>query len=102
MKEAIIHQGLKVEVIDQNPIPVPGPDEIIIKVVVAATNPIDWKSTTREEEIALHGEIEIKGYNSKGKDVVGFVHSVGKETLVFISFIKGRYKAGPCRESQPS
>jgi len=83
MKEAIIHQGLKVEVIDTSPIPVPEPHEIIIKVVVAATNPIDWKSTTREEEINLHGEIEIKGYNSKGKDVTGFVHSVGKYTSSF-------------------
>ncbi|RDW77884.1 hypothetical protein BP5796_05736 [Coleophoma crateriformis] len=77
MKEAIIYQGLKVRVLDESPIPLPGPQEVIIKVVVAATNPIDWKSTTREEEIKLHGEIEIKGYKSTGKDVTGLVHSVG-------------------------
>jgi NADPH:quinone reductase-like Zn-dependent oxidoreductase len=78
MKEAIIHQGLTVKVVDESPIPVPAAHEIIIKTVVAATNPIDWKSTTREEEIELHGDVKIKGYNSKGKDMVGFVHSVGK------------------------
>ena len=85
MKEAIIHEGLRVEVVDQNQIPIPGPNEIIIKVVVAATNPIDWKSTTREEEIELHGEIKIKGYNSKGKDVAGFVHSLGNRKLFLFS-----------------
>lgn len=78
MKEAIIRQGLRVEVIDENPIPTPGPLEVIIQVVIAATNPIDWKSTTREEELAIHGDLEVKGYNSKGKDVAGFVYAVGK------------------------
>ena len=85
MKEAIIYEGLKVKVIDESPIPIPGPHEVIIKAVIVATNPIDWKSTTREEEIELHGEIEIKGYNNKGKDVTGFVHSVGKGTSFLFS-----------------
>jgi NADPH:quinone reductase-like Zn-dependent oxidoreductase len=81
MKEAVIYRGLKVEVVDIRPIPVPGPHEIIIKTVVAATNPIDWKASTREEEVELHGEIEVKGYSNNGKDVTGFVYSVGKAIL---------------------
>ena len=84
MKEAIIHQRLKVEITDTSSIPIPGPNEVIIKVIIAATNPIDWKSTTREEEINLHGDIEIQGYNSKGKDVTGFVHSVGEKKFHFL------------------
>ena len=83
MKEAVIRPGLKAEVVDTSPIPTPGPFEVIIKVVVAATNPIDWKSTSREEEIAIHGELEVTGYNSTGKDVAGFVYAVGKFSCSF-------------------
>jgi hypothetical protein len=86
MKEAIIYQGLRVKVIDTSPVPVPGPDEIIIKTVVSATNPIDWKSTTKEEEVELHGELHIQGYRNAGKDVAGFVHLIGK-ILSFINTI---------------
>lgn len=41
MKEAIVHEGPKVEIID-SPIPKPGPDEVLIKVIVSGTNPKDW------------------------------------------------------------
>ena len=78
MKEAIIHPGIKVDLINKNPIPEPGPNDVIIKVVVAATNPIDWKSITTEEELKLHGDLGMKSYSNAGKDVSGTVHTVGQ------------------------
>lgn len=41
MKEAIVLVGPKVKIVD-SPIPKPGPDQVLIKVVVAAANPKDW------------------------------------------------------------
>lgn len=41
MKEAIISAGPKVKLVD-SPVPQPGPDQVLIKVVVAAANPKDW------------------------------------------------------------
>ena len=42
MKEAIIKKGPKVEIID-SPVPKPGPEQVVTKVVVAGSNPKDWK-----------------------------------------------------------
>lgn len=43
MKEAIVHSSLEsIEIID-TPIPTPKDDEVVIKVIVAGTNPKDWK-----------------------------------------------------------
>jgi len=42
-KQAIIQPSLEaVEIID-TPIPTPGDNEVVIKVVVSGTNPKDWK-----------------------------------------------------------
>lgn len=41
MKEAIVHVGPKVEIVD-SPIPKPGPGQVVIKVVVSGSNPKDW------------------------------------------------------------
>jgi len=41
MKEATVAQDLKVTIRDA-PIPSPGPNEVIIKVVVSGSNPKDW------------------------------------------------------------
>ena len=41
MKEAIVHAGPKVEIID-SPIPTPGPDQVLTKVIVSGSNPKDW------------------------------------------------------------
>lgn len=42
MKEALISSGPKVNIVD-TPIPKPGPDQVIIKVVYSGSNPKDWK-----------------------------------------------------------
>jgi NADPH2:quinone reductase len=41
MKEAIVHAGEKVEIINV-PIPTPEADQVVIKVVVSGSNPKDW------------------------------------------------------------
>jgi NADPH:quinone reductase-like Zn-dependent oxidoreductase len=41
MKEAIVAKGPKVTIKDV-PIPEPGPDQVVIKVVVSGSNPKDW------------------------------------------------------------
>ncbi|KAI7099531.1 hypothetical protein KC352_g35928, partial [Hortaea werneckii] len=42
MKEAIIHAGPKVEIID-SAIPKPKPGQVVIKVAYSGSNPKDWK-----------------------------------------------------------
>jgi NADPH:quinone reductase len=41
MKDAIVHPGPQVEIID-SPVPHPGADQLVIKVVVSGSNPKDW------------------------------------------------------------
>jgi hypothetical protein len=41
MKEAIVRTGPVVEIVD-SPIPTPGPDQLVIQVVVSGSNPKDW------------------------------------------------------------
>ena len=41
MKEAIVSQGPKVTIVD-SAIPEPGPEQLVIKVVVSGSNPKDW------------------------------------------------------------
>lgn len=41
MKEALVHKGPSVQIID-TAIPTPRPEEVLIKVVVSGTNPKDW------------------------------------------------------------
>jgi NADPH2:quinone reductase len=41
MKEAIVHKGPVVEIVD-SPVPEPGPDDVVTKVVVSGSNPKDW------------------------------------------------------------
>jgi hypothetical protein len=40
MKEAIVHKGSRVEILDSE-IPTPGPEQVIVKVVVIGCNPKD-------------------------------------------------------------
>lgn len=42
MKEAVVHKGPKVQVID-SPIPKPGPGQVVTKVIYSGSNPKDWK-----------------------------------------------------------
>ncbi|TRX93807.1 hypothetical protein FHL15_005189 [Xylaria flabelliformis] len=71
MKEALVSKGPKVEIID-SPIPKPGPNQLVIKVVVSGSNPKDWKrpfwtGVTRNE----------------GNDIAGIVHEVGENVYEF-------------------
>lgn len=71
MKEALVSGGPKVRIID-SPIPVPEPDQVVIKVVVSGSNPKDWKYP------AIH-----KVESNQGDDIAGVVHSVGSNVVEF-------------------
>jgi NADPH:quinone reductase-like Zn-dependent oxidoreductase len=74
MKEAFVDKTISVSIRD-TPIPVPGPSQICIRVVVSGTNPKDWKAPSvwlREAPPANHGD-DIAGYVEEvGEGVVGF------------------------------
>jgi hypothetical protein len=76
MKEALVQPDLSVRIVE-SPIPTPGPDEITIQVVTLGINPIDWKATDPEVASALLGMLKAKQYANPGKDIAGYVHSVG-------------------------
>ena len=76
MKEALVQPDLSVRIIE-SPIPTPGPDEIIIQVVTLGLNPIDWKAADPQVANALLGMLKAKQYANPGKDIAGYVHSVG-------------------------
>ncbi|TQN74600.1 Trans-enoyl reductase fsr4 [Colletotrichum shisoi] len=70
MKEAIVHQGPRVEIVD-SPIPIPGPGQVLIRVVVAGSNPKDIKTT-----------FWLPPSNT-GDDVAGYIESVGEGVVEF-------------------
>ena len=72
MKEAIVSAGPKVHIVD-SPIPIPEPDQVVIKVVVSGSNPNDWKMP-----LPTMG----KSWNP-GDDIAGVVHSVGSNVVEF-------------------
>ncbi|XP_014550596.1 hypothetical protein COCVIDRAFT_42926 [Bipolaris victoriae FI3] len=70
--QAIVQSSLEaVEFVD-TPIPTPKPDQVVIKVVAAASNPKDWKMTAW-----------YKNPHNSGDDVAGVVHSVGNSVRNF-------------------
>ncbi|KAL5585717.1 hypothetical protein FOVSG1_013409 [Fusarium oxysporum f. sp. vasinfectum] len=71
MKEAIVHPDGKVE-ITESPIPSPGPDQVVIKVIYSGSNPKDWK-------LPKWGN---QAHNSGG-DVAGTIHAVGSSVYEF-------------------
>ncbi|KAJ4252741.1 hypothetical protein NW762_010647 [Fusarium torreyae] len=71
MKSAIVKKDLSVNIVDID-VPKPGPDEVLIKVVVAGMNPKDWK-------IPNHLDIEI----NTGDDVAGLIEAVGDNVVGF-------------------
>jgi NADPH:quinone reductase len=62
-------EGIRTE-IHSVPIPTPKPNELLIKVVVAGTNPKDWKYA------AFNPKAVSKGQNT-GDDIAGYIHAVG-------------------------
>ena len=76
MKEAIVSAdaaGPKVQIVD-SPIPIPEPDQVVIKVVVSGSNPKDYKMPLPQQW--------GKSFNS-GDDIAGVVHSVGSNVVEF-------------------
>ncbi|KAI0105836.1 GroES-like protein [Daldinia grandis] len=71
MKEALVAPGPKVQIID-SPIPKPGADEVLIKVVVSGSNPKDWK-------VPDWRNVTI----NQGDDIGGIVHEVGSNVTEF-------------------
>ncbi|PZC95496.1 Qor, NADPH:quinone reductase Zn-dependent oxidoreductase [Pyrenophora tritici-repentis] len=72
MKEAQVAQDLTVTIKDV-PMPTPGPDQVVIKVIVSGSNPKDWK---------------IPAYNmapntNSGDDIAGYIHTVGANVYEF-------------------
>ncbi|KAK3068070.1 hypothetical protein LTR53_014633 [Teratosphaeriaceae sp. CCFEE 6253] len=79
MLEAIISAGPKVKLVN-SPVPTPRPDQVLIKVAVAAANPKDWKIP----------ELTGKQGNT-GDDGAGIVEAIGEDVL---GFQKGDRVAG--------
>ncbi|EKG12959.1 Peptidase S9/S15 [Macrophomina phaseolina MS6] len=71
MKEAIVHPGVRVEIID-SAIPEPTEDQVLIKVVVSGSNPKDWKIPEM-----------MKQSRNEGDDIAGVVEKVGANVTEF-------------------
>ncbi|KAE8320743.1 chaperonin 10-like protein [Aspergillus sergii] len=71
MKEAIVKKDTSVDIVD-SPIPNPGPGHVLIKVIVAGSNPKDWKLP-----------IVIGREMNTGDDVAGIVEDVGEGVVGF-------------------
>lgn len=69
--EVMIHQGPEAKIID-SPIPKPGPNDVLIKVVSAGANPKDWKVPEMFGRAANGGD-----------DIAGYVHEVGANVSEF-------------------
>ncbi|KAJ6555718.1 chaperonin 10-like protein [Mycena sp. CBHHK59/15] len=70
MKEVYVASDLGTKIID-SPIPTPGPDQIVVKVVVSGSNPKDWK-------VPQWGTP-----GNSGDDIAGIVHAVGENVYEF-------------------
>ncbi|KHE84632.1 GroES-like protein [Neurospora crassa] len=73
MKEAIVADGPKVQIID-SPIPSPNDDQVLIRVIVSGCNPKDWK---------LPGMMPDKPPLNQGDDIAGIVEKVGSRVWEF-------------------
>ncbi|KAM0280567.1 hypothetical protein ACHAQH_004012 [Verticillium albo-atrum] len=73
MKEAVVSKETTVQIKDVD-IPKPGPGEVLIKVIVAGTNPKDWK---------IPMWMEKSNNTNSGDDVAGTVESFGDDVVGF-------------------
>ncbi|KAK6214069.1 hypothetical protein LQW54_004846 [Pestalotiopsis sp. IQ-011] len=71
-QQVIVQPSIEAYQIIHTPIPVPGENQVVIKVVVAGSNPKDWKLPLWRNEA-----------RNSGDDLAGIVHSVGKNVLEF-------------------
>ncbi|KAL2824586.1 GroES-like protein [Aspergillus pseudoustus] len=76
MKEALVDKTLTVTIHD-SPIPSPGPNQLLIRVVACGMNPKDWKAP------------ELVGWPADGKptnqgdDIAGYVEAMGEGVVGF-------------------
>ncbi|KAI0505581.1 GroES-like protein [Xylaria bambusicola] len=71
-KQVIVQPSIEAVEIINTPIPEAGDNDVIIKVVVAGSNPKDWKYPL------------WKGWpHNSGDDIAGIVHAVGKDVYEF-------------------
>ncbi|KAI9878973.1 MAG: hypothetical protein M1830_010027 [Pleopsidium flavum] len=70
MKEVIVHDGPRTEIIE-SPMPKPNDDQVVIKVEVSGSNPKDWKVWWVPKPI------------NQGDDIAGVVHEVGANVSEF-------------------
>jgi NADPH2:quinone reductase len=54
-------------------IPVPGPTEVLIKVIATSSNPMDWQFP----------DLFPGRHANEGDDITGVVHAVGSEVIEF-------------------
>ncbi|KAI6799897.1 GroES-like protein [Hortaea werneckii] len=73
MKEAIIHAGPKVEIID-SAIPKAKPGQVVIKVAYSGSNPKDWKVPEWMPDLPPANQ---------GDDIAGVIHEVGEGVTEF-------------------
>ncbi|KAI3321468.1 GroES-like protein [Xylariaceae sp. AK1471] len=71
MKEALVSKGPKVQIID-SPLPKPGADQVVIRVIVSGSNPKDWKVP-----------MWMNSTLNQGDDIAGVVHEVGENVTEF-------------------
>jgi hypothetical protein len=74
--------ALQSKIID-SPIPTPGPNQVVIRNVVAGTNPKDWKYPVIMSAMAKGDPAKQPKPQNPGDDVAGFVHAVGEGVTEF-------------------
>ncbi|KAK1752945.1 chaperonin 10-like protein [Echria macrotheca] len=72
MKEAIVKPGPQVQIID-SPIPTPGPEQLLIRVIASGSNPKDWKLADLRPDSPIN----------QGDDIAGVVEKVGANVYEF-------------------
>ena len=81
MKAARMHRygGNEVVVVEQVDAPMPGPNEVLVKVVAAGVNPVDWKI----REGYMQQVLPIQFPYTLGCDLSGTVEAVGEGVTRF-------------------
>ena len=70
----VVAEGEPWKILNDRPVPTPGPNEVLVKVISAALNPADWKIQTYGLS-AMGGTYPFIG----GIDGAGVVEEVGSE-----------------------
>ncbi|TFK36705.1 chaperonin 10-like protein [Crucibulum laeve] len=78
-------------VVDERPVPQPGPEQILVKIKSTALNPVDWK-------IQKYGVFIEKFPAVLGSDIAGDVVAIGSDVKEWVTgdkvFFQGTYREG--------